>query len=106
SKLPGRSLLPGGRQSYQRPIDPVDLIQKSAAFMKQLQCICAQTLDIGNGCADVLNGFPIFHCHSSPDADVETVSSRTATSVQRRDRLELRAPAFLRGRFARPWFPA
>jgi len=60
-KLLRRSLLPRGRQSYQWPIDPIDLIQKNAAFMKELQRICAQTLNIGNGCADVLNGVPIFH---------------------------------------------
>jgi hypothetical protein len=29
--------------------------------MQELQRICAQALDIGNGRTDVLNRFPIFH---------------------------------------------
>ena len=75
------------RHTYQRPIDPINLIQKSAAFMKQLQRISAQALYIGNGCADLLNCFPIFHRYRNP-------------------RLELRAPASLYGLFAGPSFPA
>jgi len=55
TKLRRRCLFLAYRHTYQRPIDPINLIQNSAAFMKQLQRISAQALYIGNGCADLLN---------------------------------------------------
>ena len=37
--------------------------------MKQLQRISAQALYIGNGCADLLNCFPIFHRYRTPGSN-------------------------------------